>query len=97
MMLLAVVQHAVGLAELVNGRDDDLAHVLPEQLCSSRGRGLHQVRHVRRVEGGADLRVEVDAVHHDHDRGIAQLGCMRSFCAAKTISRILPLSPGNAR
>ena len=37
-----------------------------------RGHADH-VRHVGGVEGGGDLRVQVDAVHHDDDRGIAEL------------------------
>ena len=68
----AFVQPAAGLAELVDGSDEDLAHVLPEQGLQFLPRGhAHHVRHVGGVEGGGDLRVEVDAVHHDHHRGIA--------------------------
>jgi hypothetical protein len=52
--------------------------------------GLHQVGDVGGVEGGADLRVQVDAVDHDEHGGVAQRGLQRSFCAAKTISSDLP-------
>ena len=42
-------------------------------VCSScRVAHADHVRHVGGVEGGGDLRVEVDAVHHDHHRGVAQ-------------------------
>ena len=37
-----------------------------------RGHADH-VRHVGGVERGGDLRVEVDAVHHDDHRGVAEL------------------------
>ena len=55
-------------------------------------RHADHVRHVGRVERGGDLRVEVDAVHHDDHRRVAQLrDACRSFCAANTISSDLPL------
>ena len=70
----ALVQPAARLAELVDGGDEHLAHVLPEQRLQLLPRGhADHVRHVGGVEGGGDLRVEVDAVHHDHHRGVAQL------------------------
>lgn len=48
---------------------------------------LNQVGDVAGVEGGADLRVQVDAIHHDEDGGVLQAGLQtRSFCAAKTMS-----------
>ena len=63
----AVVEDAVGLAELEDRRDDDLAHVLPQQpLQLGPAVGLDQVRRVGGVEGAGDLGVEVNAVDHDH-------------------------------
>lgn len=71
--VLAGVPLARGLAKLVNGRDQHLAHVLIDQpLQFLPVAHAHHVGDIRRVEGGADLRVEVDAVHHDEHRGIAQ-------------------------
>ena len=69
-----LVQLAARLAELVDGGDEHLAHVLPEQRLQLLPRGhADHVRHVGGVERGGDLRVEVDAVHHDDHRGVAQL------------------------
>ena len=64
--VVAVVEDARRLAELVDRRDDDLAHVLRQQpLQLLAAVGLDQVRHVGGVEGARDLGVEVDAVDHD--------------------------------
>ncbi len=72
-MLLAVVQHALGLAELEDGGDDDLARVLAQQRFQLLADlGLDQVGDVGGVEGGADLGVQVDAVDHDQHGGVAQ-------------------------
>ena len=70
----AFVEPAAGLAKLVDGGDQHLAHVLPEQLLQLLAGGhADHVGHVGSVEGGADLGVEVDAVHHDDHRGVAEL------------------------
>ena len=62
----AVVEDAVGLAELEDRGDDDLAHVLRQQpLQLAAAVGLDEVRHVGGVEGARDLAVEVDPVDHD--------------------------------
>ena len=71
----AFVEPAAGLAELVDGGNEHLAHVLPEQLLQLLAGGhADHVGHVGGVEGGADLGVEIDAVHHDDDRGVAECG-----------------------
>jgi hypothetical protein len=73
--MLPLVEHAIGLAELEDGRDDDLARVLVQQALQFRARlGLDQVRDVGGVEGGADLRVQVDAIDHDQHGGVAERG-----------------------
>ena len=74
MMLLAVVQHAVGLAELVDRRDDDLADVLARAgRCSSlRLSAFTRFGRVRGVEGARDLAVEVDPVDDDHHRRVPE-------------------------
>ena len=70
----AVVQFAAGLAELVDRGDEHLADILAQQGLQLLPRGhAHHVRHVGGVEGGGDLSVEVDAVHHDYHGGVAQL------------------------
>ena len=87
----ARVQRPAGLAELEDRRDDDLAHVLRQQLLQLLpGVGLLQVGDVRPGEGAGDLAVEIDPVHHDQHGGVLQAACMRSFCAANTISSDLP-------
>ena len=74
-MFVPLVQLAAGLAKLVDGGDEDLADVLGQKgLQLLAGGHLNHVRHVGGVEGGGDLGVQVNAVHHDHDRGIAQAG-----------------------
>lgn len=70
--IFAFVQHAVGFAKFENGGDDDLARVLFEQGFEfGAGFGFDEVGDVGGVEGGADLRVEVEPVHHDDDGGVA--------------------------
>ena len=71
--VLAVVQHAVGLAKFEDGGDDDLAGVLPQQGFEFVAAfGLDQVGDVGGIEGGADLGVQVDAVHHDQHGRVVQ-------------------------
>ena len=73
--VLALVQRPVSLGELEDGGDDDLARVLAQQRLQLLARlGLDQVGDVAGVEGGADLRVQVDAVDHDQHGGVAQGG-----------------------
>ena len=80
----ALVQPAVRLGELVDGGDEHLAHVLPQQGLQLLPRGhADHVRHVGGVEGGGDLGVEVDAVHHDD----APWGCRASGAAAASARR----------
>ena len=73
--VLAVVEHAGRLAELVDSRDDHLASVGRQEplKLGPLWNGDH-VGYVGSVEGGGDLGVEVDAVDDDHDRGITELG-----------------------
>ena len=69
-----LVQTAIRLAELVNGGDDDFAGVSRQQaLQLLPGCRSDHVRDIGGVEGGGDLGVQVDAVHHDHHRGVAEL------------------------
>ena len=69
----AGVEQPLRLAKLENGRDDDLAAVLAQQLRQFLARlRLNQIGNVGGVEGGADLRVQVDAVHGDDHGGVAQ-------------------------
>jgi hypothetical protein len=59
--IFAFVQHAIGFAKFENGGDDDFARVLFEQGFEfGAGFGFDQVGDVGGVEGGADLRVEVE-------------------------------------
>ena len=71
--VVAVVQHAVGLGELVDRGDHHLPRVLAQQigefLAAFRA---HHVGHVGGIEGAGDLAVEVDPVHHDQHRGVLQ-------------------------
>ena len=43
------------------------------------GFGFDQVGNIGGVEGGADLRVEVEPVHHDDDGRVAQRACHAQF------------------
>jgi hypothetical protein len=75
MMLLRSFRLPRGLAELEDRRDDDLAHVLRQQLLQLLAAvGLLQVGNVRPGEGAGDLAVEIDPVHHDQHRGVLQAG-----------------------
>ena len=70
----ALVQAAVRLAELVNGGDDDLAGIGRQQaLQLLPGGSSDHVRNIGGIEGGGDLGVQIDAVHYDHHRGVAEL------------------------
>ena len=67
----AVVQAACGLAELEDRGDDDLAHVLSEQLLQLlAGIRLFQVGNVRSGECAGDLAIKIDPIHHDQHGGI---------------------------
>ncbi len=71
--VVPLVEHAVRLGEFEDGRDDDLARVLAQQLLQlGAGLRLDQVGDVRGVERGADLRIQVDAVHDDDHGGRTQ-------------------------
>ena len=71
----AVVQAACGLAELEDRGDDDLAHVLRQQLLQLlAGIRLFQVGNVRSGEGTGDLTIKIDPIHHDQHGGILQAG-----------------------
>jgi len=78
--VIAFVQHAIGFGKLENGGDDDLARVLFEQGFEfGAAFGFDEVGDVGGVEGGADLGVEVEAIHHDEDGGVAQAGLQAQF------------------
>ncbi len=71
--VFAVVPLPFRLAEFVDRGDQHLPHVLIDQLLQFLSvRHPDHVRHVRCVEGRTDLRVQVDPVHHDQHRRIAQ-------------------------
>ena len=76
----ALVQAPVRLGELVDGRDEHLAHVLGEEgLKLLAGGDGHQVRHVGGVERGGDLGVQIDAVHDDEHGGVAEGRVLAEF------------------
>jgi hypothetical protein len=69
----AVVQAACGLAELENRRDDDLPHIVRQQLPKLLARiSLFKVRNVCPGEGAGDLRIEIDPVHHNQHCRVLQ-------------------------
>ena len=73
--VVAGVEHAGRLAELVDRGDDDLPRALAQQRLQLGARvGRHQSGYVGGVEGAGDLGVEVDAVDDDQDRRVGQLG-----------------------
>ena len=65
--VIAGIQHAIDLAELINGGDENLAHIALEELDKLlfAGRARH-VGNVRRIECGGNLRFEVDTVIDNH-------------------------------
>ena len=68
------IQRSAGLGKLVDGGNQYLAHVLPKQRLQLLARSHSQhVGDVGRVECSGDLRIQVDTVHHDDDRGASQL------------------------
>ena len=80
----AFVEPAPRLGEFVDGGDQHLAHILPEQRLQFQARGhAHHVRHVGGIEGGGDLCVQVDAVHHNQYGGIAQFRVHPQFQRGK--------------
>ncbi len=80
----ALVEHPLRLTKFVDGGDDDLARVLAQQLFQfGAALGLDQVGDVRGVKGGADLRVQVDAVHHDQHGRVLQRGLQTQLLRGK--------------
>ena len=68
-----LIQDAVSLAELVDGGDDDLAGIAPQEISElGSALGRDHVRHISPVEGGGDLRVQVSAVHDNDDRRVSK-------------------------
>ncbi len=73
--VLPGIEDARCLAELVDRGDDDLPCTLTEQRLELRSRvGGDQPWDIGGVEGAGDLRVQIDAVDHDQDRRVGQLG-----------------------
>jgi len=76
----AFVQPPLGLGEFVDRRDQHFAHVLGQQRVQFLPRvHAEHVGHVRGVERGGDLRVQIDPVHDDDHRGVAQLRVQPQF------------------
>ena len=68
------------IAKFENGGDDGFARVLFEQGFEfGAAFGFDEVGDVGSVEGGADLRVEVEAVYDDEDGGVAQVWLQAQF------------------
>ena len=64
--MLSGVEHAVGFPEFMDRGDDDFAHILRQQrLQLIAALGGDQVGHIGGVEGGRDLRVEIDPIDDD--------------------------------
>jgi len=74
--LVAEIGNAVDdEGEFLDRGDDDLAHVLSQQLLQLlAGIRLFQVGNVRSGEGASDLAIKIDPIHHDQHGGILQAG-----------------------
>ena len=92
------VEHAVGFREFMNRGDDDFAHILRQQrLQLIAALGGDQVGHIGGVEGGRDLRVEIDPIDDDQHGRVSQADRAGAASARRRPSAAICPIPENAR